>query len=170
VLAPAAAAQAPRADRAAVGTLIVGHGGGPEWNARVEEVAREVRLPGPVGVSLLMGPGAAAHRFQDVVRDLEARRAREIVVVPLLASSHSGHYEQIAYLAGKRDTLDSTMAHHLGMSGITRPDSAVPMRMAAGMNDAPEIAGILAERARSLAKSPGRQSLLLLGHGPNSGR
>jgi sirohydrochlorin cobaltochelatase len=32
----------------------------------------------------------------------------------------------------------------------------------------PEIAGILAERAQSLANSPGRQSLLLLGHGPNS--
>jgi len=131
VLAPAAAAQAPRADRAAVGTLIVAHGGGPEWNARVEEVAREVRLPGPVGVSFLMGPGAAAHRFQDVVRDLEARGAREIVVVPLLVSSHSGHYEQIAYLAGKRDTLDSTISaedYAAWMSNLRRIADTVKAR------------------------------------------
>ena len=151
-----------------VGTLIIAHGGGPAWDAQVEAVAREVRLQGPVSVSFLMGPGAATHRFQDAVRELERKGAREIVVVPMLVSSHSGHYEQIRYLVGQRDTLDTLMQHHLHMSGIERPASSVPLRLAAGMDDASEVADVLAERARALAPAPAGRALFLVGHGPNS--
>jgi hypothetical protein len=92
-------AQAAAPDEARTGTLIVAHGGGPDWNRQVEALAAEVKLTGPVGVSFLMGAGAKSHRFQDVARDLERRGARRIIVVPLLVSSHSGHYEQIRYLS-----------------------------------------------------------------------
>src|SRR5262245_31829010 len=54
----------------AVGVVIIAHGGGPEWNAQVERMAREVRHPGPVAVSFLMGPGAKTAPFQKVVADL----------------------------------------------------------------------------------------------------
>jgi sirohydrochlorin cobaltochelatase len=151
-----------------VGTLIVAHGGGPAWDARVEKIAAEVRLAGPVGVSFLMGPGAKTHRFQDAVADLARRGAREIVVVPMLVSSHSGHYEQIRYLVGERDDLDTTMIHHLRMSGIGRAASGVPLRLTKAVDDAPEIADVLAERAKGLAKDPSKQALFLVGHGPNS--
>src|SRR5687767_15148202 len=102
-------AQQTSSPDASVGTLIVAHGGGPAWDAQVEAVAREVKLAGPVGVSFLMGPGAKTHRFQDVVHHLINRGAKRIVVVPMLVSSHSGHYDQIRYLAGELDTLDSGM-------------------------------------------------------------
>ncbi|HUF34718.1 MAG TPA: CbiX/SirB N-terminal domain-containing protein [Gemmatimonadales bacterium] len=151
-----------------VGTLIVAHGGGPAWDARVEAVAREVRLPGPVAFSFLMKPGAARHRFQDAVTDLARRGAREVVVVPMLVSSHSGHYDQIRYLAGQLDTLDPTMLHHLRMAGIERPDGSVRLRLTPAMDDAPEVAEVLAARARALAADPARQALFLVGHGPNS--
>ncbi|HYC31986.1 MAG TPA: CbiX/SirB N-terminal domain-containing protein [Gemmatimonadales bacterium] len=167
-LPPMAPAQSSRAPGKGVGTLIVAHGGGPVWDAQVEAVAREVSLEGPVGVSFLMGPGARARRFQDVVRELEQKGAREIVVVPMLVSSHSGHYEQVRYLVGQRDTLDTLMQHHLHMSGIERPAGSVPLRLAPGMDDAPEIAGVLADRARALAPSPAGRALFLVGHGPNS--
>jgi sirohydrochlorin cobaltochelatase len=163
-----ASAQAAGDPDPTVGTLIVAHGGGPSWDARVEKVAAEVRLPGPVGVSFLMGPGAKAHRFQDAVADLVRRGAREIVVVPMLVSSHSGHYEQIRYLAGERDSLDETMMHHLHMSGIERAGGGVPLRLTKAIDDAPEIASVLADRAKSLAKDPAKQALFLVGHGPNS--
>jgi sirohydrochlorin cobaltochelatase len=162
--------QAPpsREPGADVGTLIVAHGGGPAWDARVQKIAAEVRLPGPVAVSFLMGPGAKQHRFQDEVAKLVKRGAKEIVVVPMLVSSHSGHYEQIRYLVGERDDLDTTMMHHLHMSGIGRADAGVPLRLTKAVDDAPEMAEILAERAKTLASDPSRQALFLVGHGPNS--
>ena len=160
---------APRGpDAKEVGTLIVAHGGGPAWDARVEKIAAEVRLPGPVGVSFLMGPGAKAHRFQDEVANLVKRGAKEIVVVPMLVSSHSGHYEQIRYLVGQRDDLDTTMMHHLHMSGIERAAGSVPLRLTKAVDDAPEVANVLADRANDLATDPSRQALFLVGHGPNS--
>jgi sirohydrochlorin ferrochelatase len=163
-----ALAQAKADPGPSVGTLIVAHGGGPTWDARVEKIAAEVRLPGPVAVSFLMGPGAKTHRFQDMVAELVRRGAREVVVVPMLVSSHSGHYEQIRYLAGEVDSLDETMRHHLHMSGIERAAPGVPLRLTRAVDDAPEIADVLADRAKGLAKDPARQALFLVGHGPNS--
>src|SRR5690606_36853133 len=75
--------------RPAVGTIVVAHGAGPEWNAQVQEVARRAQTGGPVEVSFLMGPGAKAHQFQDAAKRLAEACVREIVVVPLLISSHS---------------------------------------------------------------------------------
>ena len=167
-LTPQGPAPSSRERGAEVGTLIVAHGGGPAWDARVRKIAAEVRLPGPVAVSFLMGPGAKEHRFQDEVARLAERGAKQIVVVPMLVSSHSGHYEQIRYLVGQRDDLDTTMMHHLHMSGIERPTTAVPLRLTKAVDDAPEVAAVLAERAKGLATDPSRQALFLVGHGPNS--
>jgi sirohydrochlorin ferrochelatase len=157
-----------RALKPTVGTLIVAHGGGPGWNAQVEEVARLVKTGGPVAVSFLMGPGAAASRFQDAAERLVNAGATEIVVVPVLVSSHSGHYEQIRYLAGEIDELDEVMLHHLHTAGIGRAAVDVPIRVAPAMDDAPEIAVVLADRAKTLAPEPGQRALMLVGHGPNS--
>src|SRR5690606_23651416 len=98
-----------------VGVLVVAHGAGPEWNGQVEEVVAQVRTGGPVAIAYLMGPAAKTHRFQDQVAKLAAEGAREVVVVPLLVSSHSGHYEQIRYLAGQVDSLSEVMMHHVQM-------------------------------------------------------
>src|SRR5688500_15335972 len=76
-----------------VGTIIIAHGGGPAWDAQVTQVAGMVNTGGPVEVSFLMGPGAATARFQDAARKLVSAGATQIVVVPMLVSSHSGHYE-----------------------------------------------------------------------------
>lgn len=158
----------PSTKKAVAGTLIVAHGGGPEWNAQVEAVARLVDTGGPVEVSFLMGPGAATARFQDAVSRLVEAGATEIVVVPVLVSSHSGHYEQIRYLAGEVDTLSETMLHHLHMAGIERAETNVPMRVAGAMDDAPEMAAVLTDRAKALAPEGRNRALMLVGHGPNS--
>ncbi|HEX6629684.1 MAG TPA: CbiX/SirB N-terminal domain-containing protein [Gemmatimonadaceae bacterium] len=158
-------------DRRVVGTVVIAHGGGEAWNAKVEATAREARTGGPVAVSFLMGPGAKTHAFQDAVRSLVERGATEVTVVPLLVSSHSGHYDQIRYLAGELDTLSETMMHHLHMGGITRPDVRVPIRVAPAIDDAPEVARVLADRATALVPDAGARAgraLFLLGHGPNS--
>jgi sirohydrochlorin cobaltochelatase len=86
----------------------------------------------------------------------------------MLVSSHSGHYDQIRYLAGELDTLDTMMRHHLHLSGIEPPEVEVPIRITRAMDDSPEVAEVLAARASALATDPAKQALFLVGHGPNS--
>lgn len=166
VVAPADSARA-----ATVGTVLIAHGGGPDWNAQVERIAGLVRTGGPVEVSYLMGPGAKTHGFQTAVRKLTERGATSVTVVPLLVSSHSGHYEQIRYLVGQVDTLSESMMHHLHMGGISRPDVRVPIVLTRAIDESPDAARVLAERARALvpdAAARAKRALFLVGHGPNS--
>ena len=166
-LAPAPVS-AQAAARNTVGTIIIAHGADSTWNSHVFEVAKQVRTGGPVEVGFLMGAGAKAARFQDLVRKLEAQGVREIAVVPLLVSSHSGHYDQIRYLAGEPVELSETMMHHLHMAGIERPVTKVPIRLTKAMDDAPQIARVLADRALAMAPEPATRALFIVGHGPNS--
>lgn len=134
--------------------------------------AQAARTGGPVEVSFLMGPGATTTRFQDAVARLERAGVSRVVVVPLLVSSHSGHYEQIRYLVGGTDTLDETMQHHLHMGGIERPTTRLPLTLTPALDNAPQMARILAERALTLVRStgdvPAARALLIVGHGPSS--
>ena len=164
----ARAAGVPIPADAVVGTVILAHGGGPEWNAQVEKIAALVNTGGPVNVSFLMGPGAKTNRFQDVIEKLAREGADHVVVVPMLMSSHSGHYEQIRYLAGEVDELSDVMMHHLQMAGIARANASVPVHVARAIDDSPDVARILAERALSLTDEPASHALFIMGHGPNS--
>lgn len=158
--------------RGSVGTVIIAHGGDSSWNAGVAEIAAAVRTGGPVEVSFLMGSGAARARFQDAVANLERAGATEVVIVPMLVSSHSGHYQQIRYLAGEDVTLDETMAHHLHMAGIERSTSKLPMRLAPALDNSHEMARVLADRATALVRAQNdaasNRALLIVGHGPDS--
>ena len=159
-------------DSAPVGTILIAHGGDSTWNAGVIAAAKAARTGGPVEVSFLMGRGAATARFQDAVAKLERQGVREIAVVPLLVSSHSGHYEQIRYLVGETDELSETMHHHLHMTGIERATTRTPLRLTKALDDAPEMATVLAERALDILRTTGDaaadRALLIVGHGPNS--
>lgn len=160
---PLAAQSAP-----SVGTIVIAHGGSAEWNGYVLDIAKQAKTGGPLEVSFLMGPDAATHRFQDQVAKLERAGVSRIVIVPLLVSSHSGHYEQIRYLAGATDSLDEMMHHHLHMAGIERPKTSARLHVAKALDDANELARILADRAKAQATSAANQALFLVGHGPNS--
>lgn len=151
-----------------VGTIVVAHGGGPEWNQLVYAIADSARTGGPLEVSFLMGPGAKTTRIQDVASRMAATGVSQIVIVPLLVSSSSGHYEQIRYLAGETDELSESMKHHLHMGGLERIDVKVPVRVARAIDDSPDVARVLAERARELVSDPSGRALFLIGHGPNS--
>ena len=154
------------------GTILIAHGGDSTWNAGVREVAAQVRTGGPVEVSFLMGPGAATARFQDAVAKLDAQGVARIVIVPLLVSSHSGHYEQIRYLAGQDVQLDETMQHHLHHAGIARAQSRTPLVLTPALDGSIEMARVLADRALAMVRAqgdePSRRGLLIVGHGPNS--
>ncbi len=151
-----------------VGTIVVAHGGDSIWNAHVREGVAKAQARGPVEVSFLMGPEASTTRFQDAVDNVVSKGATEVVVVPLLVSSHSGHYEQIRYLARLTDSLDVVMREHLHHGGIERPNSKVPIRVARALDDSPELARVLTERAKTFEPNGKDRALMLVGHGPNS--
>jgi sirohydrochlorin ferrochelatase len=159
-------ARAQTADARAA--IVVAHGADAQWNERVREAARLAATGGPVEVAFLMGPEAEAHPFQEVVAGLVEKGSAEIVIVPLFVSSYSGHYDQLRWLAGEIDSLGGYMRHHLEMAGITRPTVAAHITLAAALDDAPELADVLADRALALAESAPEQALFLIGHGPNS--
>lgn len=156
-----------RGQNAPAGALILAHGGSEEWNAQVLDLASRVRDDIPAEVAILDGPGAKEHRFQDALGRLVAAGVGEIVVVPLMVSSHSFFFESIRYLTAETDSIHPMMAAHYQQMGIERPDVGVPLRLAAALDDAPELARILADRALSLAHTPKRQAVLLVAHGPD---
>lgn len=160
-------AHAQTVPASAVGTVLIAHGGDAGWNTPVLEAAAGARTGGPVAVSFLMGDSASVYRFQDAVASVVEQGAERVVVVPLLASSHSGHYEQIRYLAGEVDTISDVMMHHLHMAGIERASTSVPISVTPALDASPEIADILTERAARLATRPADQALFVIGHGPN---
>jgi sirohydrochlorin cobaltochelatase len=151
-----------------VGTIVVAHGGDSLWNSYVIEAAKAARTGGPVEVTFLRGPAAKQTPFQAVVARLEQAGVSRIAVVPLLVSSHSGHYDQVRYLAGDSVALDGRMMHHLHMAGIERPRTRVPLRLTRALDNAPHIARVLADRALALSPNPRERALMIVGHGPNS--
>ncbi|MGH7710493.1 MAG: sirohydrochlorin chelatase [Gemmatimonadaceae bacterium] len=153
-----------------IGTIVIAHGADSLWNSRVIAAVRAARPEGggPVEVSFLMGAAAKATRVQDIVARLERQGVSEIVLVPLLVSSHSGHYQQVQYLAGDSVTLDAQMQHHLHMSGIERPRAAVPIRVARALDNAPQLARVLTDRALGMVPDARERAVFIVGHGPNS--
>lgn len=162
------AASSLGAQQAATGVVIIAHGSDSVWNAPVHSLAQKLRAGGPVEVSFLMGPAAATTRFQDAVARLEARGVSRVAIIPLLVSSASGHYQQIRWLAGETVTLDAVMQHHLHMAGHGRPAAGVPLVLAPALDDAKELAEVLADRARAIAPDLATRAVLIAGHGPNS--
>ena len=150
------------------GTVVVAHGGDSAWNALVRQTVASVSLPGPVELSFLMGPEAARTRFQDAVEKVVRQGANRVVVVPLLVASHSGHYEQIRWLGGLTDSLDTVMQHHLHHAGIHRATTDVPITVTPALDASRALAVVLTDRARALEPSPAGRALMLVGHGPNS--
>lgn len=158
VMAPRIAAQSS-ADR--LGVLVIAHGAGEAWNAPVLSCVEAVRREMPAAVGFLMGTGPTP---QDAYDSVVRQGATRIVVVPLLISAHSAHFEQIRFLAGQRP--DYPHAEHMALSPITGPVPIVGVTPA--MNDDARIADILADRAHRLSQDARRETLMIVAHGPNS--
>ncbi|MEK7402404.1 MAG: CbiX/SirB N-terminal domain-containing protein [Gemmatimonadota bacterium] len=163
-----ALAQAPVIASAPIGTIVVAHGGDSLWNSLVLDAAKSARTGGPVEVAFLMGPGAKAAPFQSLVAKLERQGVSAIAIVPLLVSSHSGHFDQVRYLAGDSVKLDESMQHHLHMAGHDRARAAVPIRVAPALDQSPALADVLTDRALAMTPNPRERAVLIVGHGPNS--
>ena len=141
------------------GLLIVAHGAGAEWNTRVRAAVTQVRWErGPVAVAFLMGPEAETAGWNHGVDTLLAQGAKSLIVVPLLVSSHGGHYRQIVAMAAGADSG----GHEHGPAKAP----PVPTRVTAALDDAPELGDALAARWTALDPALRRRPVMLIAHGP----
>lgn len=152
---------AGRISSAQTGLLVVAHGADSGWNARVRETVQQVRWThGPVALAFLMGPEAESAGWDVAVDSLLARHVTSIVVVPLMVSSYGGHYREVEFYAGVRDT----MTGHLMM--MRHHPLPVPTRVTPALDAAAELGEALGARWRELSERDRARPLVLVAHGP----
>lgn len=152
---------------AQTGLLVVAHGAGPEWNAKVRETVAQVQWKnGPVAVAFLMGPEAMSSGWDVGVKALLERGAKELVAVPLMVSTHGSHVRQIEYYAGLRDSLPGELMNH-GDHPMAHAAPPVPVRVTNALDAAPELGVALAERWKGLTARDRRRPVMLVAHGPS---
>jgi sirohydrochlorin cobaltochelatase len=148
------------------GLLVVAHGANEEWNARVRETVAQVRWPhGPVALAFLMGPEAATAGWDSAVAHLGRGGVTAVTVVPLMVSSHGGHYRQIEFYAGLRDSWDGSGTAH--DHNVSRPPP-VPVRVTPALDAARELGAALAARWAALDSRDQQRPLVLIAHGPTA--
>jgi sirohydrochlorin cobaltochelatase len=160
----AAVLAVPATARAQTGLLVVAHGANAEWNDGVRATVAQVSWSrGPVATAFLMGPEADAHGWDSAVTRLVRSGASDIVVVPLMVSSHGSHYRQVLHYAGALDELPEELGSH-AHHAMAPP---VPMRVTAALDHSPELGMALGARWAELDSTDRRRAVLLVAHGPN---
>lgn len=168
------------------GVLLLAHGGKPEWNERVLEVATRVDDSRPTEVAFGMATRA---NLQEAIDKLTARGVTEIIAVPLFVSSHSSVITSTEYLLGLRQEAPKDLAMfakmnhgshgapaaidhgaHAGHAPAADPTSPVTtklkIRMTSALNRHPLIGAIAADRAKSISTAPDKEAVILVAHGP----
>ena len=170
---------------AKVGVLLLAHGGKPEWNERVNAVAKTVDVATPTEVAFGMASRASIQRAVD---QLASRGVTQVIAVPLFVSSHSSVITSTEYLLGLRAdapkdlALFAKMDHsshgapaadhsaHAAHAPAADPASPIatslPIRMTPALNRHPLIGAIVADRARSISVTPQNEAVIVVAHGP----
>ncbi|UPT75807.1 MAG: hypothetical protein M0D55_09110 [Elusimicrobiota bacterium] len=170
---------------AALGILLLAHGGDPSWNAEVEKLRGRVDAKAPTETALGM---ADLETLQAAVTRLEKRGATRIVAVPLFVQTRSEVLDQTRYALGLADEPSAALkaayegmakahAAHAGHGGngghghsmtfsTERVKSKAKIAMSAALDDDALVSRILTERAKALSKKPAEETVILVAHGP----
>ena len=162
------------------GVLLLAHGGQPQWNQSVTDLARRVDAQLPTEVAFGMATRA---NIKGAMDRLVARGVTSIVAVPLFISSHSSVITSTEFLLGLRQEAPADLARfakmrHGGHGEATNGEahhaedpaspiaSSVPVRMTSAFNRHPLVGAILADRARSISSAPASEAVIVVAHGP----
>ena len=144
-----------------LGVLVVAHGSTAAWNANVEAAVTIMRQHTPSQAAYLMG--AKNRTPQEAYDDLVAAGVQRVVIVPLLVSSYSSHYEQVRFIGGLRD--DYPGSDWMNLTPLHGTADVVGVTPA--LDAHPILADILSDRARALSRDPSTERLVIVAHGPN---
>lgn len=132
----------------------------PRWNVAVLEAVKSLKSKYPLEVAFGM---ADPETIEDAVRKLEQKDVTNVIVVPLFISSHSPIIGNSRYILGLQEELPLTT----DVKSLPRIESKMRFVMTGALDDNPLAAEILLERARELSIDPDRETVILVGHGPN---
>ncbi len=132
----------------------------PAWNAAVLEAVKPLKEKYPLEVAFGM---ADPDTIKEAVRKLEEKGVSDVIVVPLFISSHSPIIGNSRYILGLQEKLASTTA----VKSLPRVESKVRFRMTGALDDSMLVAETLLERANELSTDPAKETVILVGHGPN---
>lgn len=159
------------------GILLMAHGGDDAWNGAVETTVAPLRSKYPTEIAFGM---ARSSTIRNAVQRLEEQGVRRIAVVRMFISADSflERTEDILGLGDAPPEVQRASGHaqhetHEESSGshqmeaperISAKSSFVLSR--AGVAESSLIDEILVDRVRALSTDPGRESVLILAHGP----
>ncbi|MDO8094455.1 MAG: CbiX/SirB N-terminal domain-containing protein [Candidatus Brocadiales bacterium] len=142
--------------------MHAGHGSlkKSSWEDSVLEAVKPLKGLYPLEVAFGM---AEPDAIKEAVLKLEEKGVSEIVVVPLFISSHSPIIGNSRYILGLQEELPRTTS----IKSLPKVESKARFYMTAAMDDSILIAEILLERAMELSNNPVKETVILVGHGPN---
>lgn len=141
-----------------IGTLIVAHGSEtPAWHTLVKSSVPLSAIPGPAALAFL--EAVPDQGIPWAVSELEAQGVTDIVAIPLFFSSASIDVDEVRYALGLSSAPPKAEVHSAPVATRCR------IRLTPAFDRSPVIGGILAERALALSAHPGREAVILVGHG-----
>ncbi len=147
--------------------MVVAHGSRDAgWNKRVIQTVEKMNWAGPKDVAFLTSQ-SPEHELANVAARLDQAGVKQIVVVPLLVSSFSGHYEEIRFYVGQRKDLPHVSEEEGGHAQAAPLKTKSPLLLTAGMDGHSVVSRILADEVKPFVKEAGKQSVILVAHGPN---
>jgi sirohydrochlorin ferrochelatase len=159
-----------------IGVMLMAHGGDDAWNRTVLDAVAPIQNDMPVEVAFGM---ATSDSIQRAAEKLERRGSKRIIVVRLFISGESfvDRTEQILGLkpgapARPPNAAEPThdhASHDMASMPLWRIDSRSEFVLThEGLMDADSMGEVLAERAAAMSRKPAQESVLVVGHGPET--
>jgi hypothetical protein len=143
--------------KAEQGVLILLHGfreqGDKLFRERVQPVGDVLPTSLGVGMAMMM-----SEHIQLGLDDLQAAGAKEIVVVPIVSSTHDEMYRQWEYVLGRRAEASYATV------GQVKTDAVLHLASPPGTD--PLIAEILLDYALEISSDPKNEVVIIASHGP----
>lgn len=143
--------------RAGQGVLILLHGfreqGDKLFRERVQSIGDVLPTALGVGMAMMM-----SEHIQLGLDDLQAAGAKEIVVVPIVSSTHDEMYRQWEYVLGRRAEASYATVGQIKTDAV--------LHLAAPPGTDPLIAEILLDYALEISTDPKNEVVVIASHGP----
>ncbi len=138
------------------------HGGSEDWNTAVKQSVAKLGPEVPMAIAF----GMADPRTMAAAVDSLLNRGVDRITVVRLFLSHQSFLEATEYILGLSDSRPHSGMHEVHMRQLGIP---VPVRLSReGLLDAPEMGGVLRDRALALKTPDSLSSVLFLAHGAGS--
>lgn len=145
--------------RGDTGVLILSHGVGENSDRVLKKAFEPIGARRPTAIGFGMSMMSSAH-LQAAVDDLVARGAKTIVLVDEgTTTEYNSLTRHWKYIFGMHPE-----SSYLDVAKVKAP--GVKFLWAGHFNDSPLITEMIYENARSVSRNPARETLILVGHGP----